>query len=368
MGKKLNPGARRDIIPVNLKKDGSPEMIARTCQRFLSQATENLDARTWVNNRLLLIFLILTIFFVFSAGYTRQITEKEDLRIAVIVQAEYNPYFQEMEKAIRETARQNGIDVVVIGDDEFKVKDQQRIIRKLLDLKIKAVLIIPDTRARFEKICALIAQANRLQIPVISLHGTIDARIMKAHRAHFDCMVSNDKREGAYLAGKYIGKKLRGKGKILVIEGYSDGQNPDNARREGFMKAIHEYPRINTITAPPGNWRREASFAIARDFITRNPDISAVFTYNESMALGVSDAVDYLRVKKPVIVAFDGTGDGISDIRKGRFDALVNQKGYEIGKQGVESTLRLINGETAHTRVDTGIELITWESLNLPFH
>ena len=90
-------------------------------------------------------------------------------------------------------------------------------------------------------------------------------------------------------------------------------------------------------------------------------------TISEQMALGVLDAVDYARIKKPLIAAFDGTEEGINEIKKGRIEALVDQRGFATGNDGVECALNLIQGKKMLSQVTTKIAFVTRESINRPF-
>jgi ABC-type sugar transport system substrate-binding protein len=89
--------------------------------------------------------------------------------------------------------------------------------------------------------------------------------------------------------------------------------------------------------------------------------------FSEPMAYGVLDAVDYTKIKKPIIVAFDGTESGKKMIEKGSFDAIVDQKPYEMGRMATEYALRLIKGEKIPSPGLTHTELITIESVTRPF-
>lgn len=145
-------------------------------------------------------------------------------------------------------------------------------------------------------------------------------------------------------------------------QGYSGSR-----KREGFMKEIRKYSRIIIFEAPPTFYSRSNTFTVARSLLKQNSDIKAVFAFSDPMAFGVADAVKFCNYRKLLIVGFDGSKQGIDAIKDGRIDASITQCPYDIGKTGLETILKHLNGDKISPRIYTKTELITRETLKMPF-
>jgi len=78
------------------------------------------------------------------------------------------------------------------------------------------------------------------------------------------------------------------------------------------------------------------------------------------MALGAVEAIKNANLSgKVMVVGFDANPDAAAAILAGDMAASVAQAPSNMGKLGVESVLKLIQGETLDPVIDTGTELVT---------
>jgi ribose transport system substrate-binding protein len=81
------------------------------------------------------------------------------------------------------------------------------------------------------------------------------------------------------------------------------------------------------------------------------------------MALG---ALEALRLQglldQVVLVGFDANPNAAEAIVAGEMEATIAQSPYNMGWLGVESLIKLINGETLDPVIDTGPEVVTAEN------
>src|SRR5690606_27348771 len=76
---------------------------------------------------------------------------------------------------------------------------------------------------------------------------------------------------------------------IVVLRGIAT--TIDNERVEAFQAAI-EGSGIEIIGMEHGNWNRDESFEVMQDFLSRFPEIDAVWASDDDMALGVIEAIN----------------------------------------------------------------------------
>ena len=78
------------------------------------------------------------------------------------------------------------------------------------------------------------------------------------------------------------------------------------------------------------------------------------------MALGAVEALREQNLLEQVtVVGFDANPNAAAAILAGDMEATIAQNPYNMGKFGVESVIRLINGEALEPVIDTGTELVT---------
>ncbi len=299
-----------------------------------------------------------------SPGYSLRST---DTCIAVLFCRESNSYFNDMEQGIRDAAGRHGIKVVIIEMEGRGESEKELVLRLIAEKRLQALLIVPEGREHARKYCMpLILEANRRRIPVAFLHGMLDDELIQAYGAKIETVVSSDGRKGGRLAAEYIARQTGGKGGVLMLEGSRDGR-PEQERAEGFRQALAQYPGMKLIGASPSRWSRSGAFRATGYMLAHRGDIQAVFVLNDSMALGASDAIRLSKLRRPLLVGCDGTEEGIRAIYEGRIDATVDHAPYAAGKTGVESMLKVIDGEKVPPVIMVRTQLLSRQNIELPF-
>jgi len=90
-------------------------------------------------------------------------------------------------------------------------------------------------------------------------------------------------------AGKYFVEKLNGKGKIVEISG--PPSSVTEQRGSGFKEAIEATDGLEIIASQSGDFSTEKSLEVMENILQANPEIDAVFTQDDGMALGVLQAI-----------------------------------------------------------------------------
>ena len=104
-----------------------------------------------------------------------------------------------------------------------------------------------------------------------------------------DLYVAGDNPGFGRVSGEYMAEKMPDGGKIVVLRGIPT--TIDNERVEGFESAI-EGSGIEIIGMEHGNWNRDDSFNVMHDFLSKYPQIDAVWASDDDMAVGVLAAID----------------------------------------------------------------------------
>jgi len=109
---------------------------------------------------------------------------------------------------------------------------------------------------------------------------------------------------------------------------------------------------------------RPAYLKAALTFLTRNPDLVAIFAANDGMALGAVEAARAAGKDKIVIVGVDGNSDAVKSIKDGRLNASVAQLPYLVGKQAVENVKKALAGSEVQGDIAVPTLVLTKEVLD----
>lgn len=104
-----------------------------------------------------------------------------------------------------------------------------------------------------------------------------------------DLYVAGDNPGFGRVSGEYMAEALPDGGKIVVLRGIPTAI--DNERVAGFEAAI-EGTDIEVLAMEHGNWNRDDSFSVMQDFLSRYPEIDAVWASDDDMAVGVLAAIE----------------------------------------------------------------------------
>ncbi len=104
-----------------------------------------------------------------------------------------------------------------------------------------------------------------------------------------DLYVAGDNPGFGRVAGEYMATALPEGGKIVVLRGIPT--TIDNERVEGFQAAI-EGKNIEILGMEHGDWNRDKAFTVMQDFLSKHPQIDAVWASDDDMAVGVLGAIE----------------------------------------------------------------------------
>ena len=103
-----------------------------------------------------------------------------------------------------------------------------------------------------------------------------------------DLYVAGDNPGFGRVSGEFFVQQMPEGGKIVVLRGIPT--TIDNERVEGFQAAI-EGSGIEILGMEHGNWNRDDSFKVMQDFLSKYPEIDAVWASDDDMAVGVLAAI-----------------------------------------------------------------------------
>jgi len=271
-----------------------------------------------------------------------------------------------MEKGVKDF-KDSGMDIsidVKAAENENDEQGQLSIVSDMINKKYSALLLSPISDGN---LVPGVESALKANIPVVNVNDGIIAEAPN--------YVGPKAIENGELAAEWISNKLGGKGKVAIVVGMPKAFAA-RQRTEGFETWMkNNASGIDIVEKQNADWDRSKAKDLASTWIKQHDDLKAIFCNNDTMALGVQEAVNDSG-KHILVVGVDGTGEAYDSIRKGELGATIDSFPLYKGQIAVEATLRVLGGQKLprviwtpqalidSTNVDTPAEkIIGWESL-----
>ena len=253
-----------------------------------------------------------------------------------------NPFFKIIGDSMTEEAAKHGYEVMVVsGDDDVSKQSNQ-----IDDFIVKGVAAIVLTPCDPQSIGQAIKKANDAGIPVFTNDTGYDG-----DEGTVECHIATDNLQGGRLAGEAMVRLLgESGGKVLIVH------KPDASscllRVQGFTEIVSAHnakdgaKQIEVVATLDGRGSREAGYAVAKDAVVANPDLSAIFAINDPSALGARSAVEEANKQEQItIIGFDGEKAGKLAILEGKILCDPIQFPDQMGRTTIDMIRKYFDGD-----------------------
>lgn len=281
-------------------------------------------------------------------------------KFVLMVGVKGDPFYISMECGAQTKAKELGVTLQVQGPDKFDATLQNPLIDAVAASKPAALLVAPnDVKASASPLKRIQTAGTK----VVLVDTIVDDTSIGVSR------IATDNKLGGTKAAEALNQLLGGaKGKVLVIS-TDPGVSSVDARIAGFEEAVKtKYTNFTLASAAQysHNSPQEAAKIVQAE-LQRNPDLVGVFATNLFSAQGTATGVRASGKGSQVkVVGFDAGPDQIKQLQAGDVQALVAQKPYDIGVQGVEQAANAVEGKSVTAKIDTESLIVTKDNLNDP--
>ena len=270
----------------------------------------------------------------------------DKMTIAVFTKNRTNPAYEAFRIASDQIALTTGAKVVhYVPKQPDNVDEQKAMVDQVLKDRPDAVIFIPvDDVAMIDSVKKL----NEAKIPVVLVSNPLPG--------HFVTYVGADDFEIGYREARYLFDKMGGKGKIVVIEGVPVA--PTNRERaRGYQRAFAEFPGIEVLGSGIGNYQQPDARRVMEKLLTEHREIDAVLSANDSMALGVLEALKAAN-RTSVVIGINGILPAVKEIETGAILATVDFNMFKIGCTATRAAVRHLKHEPLPEKVILPAEVI----------
>ncbi|UXN32971.1 substrate-binding domain-containing protein [Glutamicibacter sp. M10] len=257
-----------------------------------------------------------------------------------------NPFFVDLRDGAQAEADALGMDLSVVDAQNDSATQANQLATAATNGSAGVIINAVDTETA-EAGLAPVVKAN---LPIVA----VDRAVGNTKVASF---VASDNVAGGEQAAKALAESLKGKGKIIVLEGVP-GASATNERGEGFTKGLKEFKDIEVVSKQTANFDRAEALDVVTNLMQSNPDAVGVLAMNDEMALGAIQALGDKAGKSVKVLGFDGTEDGFKAVKAGSMVATIAQNPAELGKQSVQMLSKAINGEDVEANVQVAVDTV----------
>ncbi len=303
--------------------------------------------------------------FVAACGKSAPPKAGKGLTIAVIPKGTSHEFWKSVHAGAIQAAQElsaSGDSVHIIWKGPLREDDRElqiQVVEGFLSQGVQGLVLAPlDRRA----LARPVEDAKSAGIPSVIIDSGLESDSIVSY-------VATDNEKGGALAADRLGQQLGGKGRVLVLR-LQEGSASTEERERGFLERIKSaYPDIVVVSSDQyAGPTRETAKRAAENLLNRfGANLQGVFTSNESATIGMLLALqDMGKAGKVKFVGFDASKILIDAMRAHQLDGIAVQNPMRIGYLGVKTMVEHLRNQKVERRIDTGVTLVTPETLDLP--
>jgi D-allose transport system substrate-binding protein len=252
-----------------------------------------------------------------------------------------NPFWAKMKEGVEQEAKKQGVEVDIFASpSEGDVQAQLTLFEDLLNKNYKGIAFAPISPVNLIQPAA---KAYKKGVFLVDLDEKIDTGNLKQAGGNIEAFVTTDNVAVGKKGADFIISKLGEKGgKVAIIEGKA-GVASGEARKKGATEAFKAAKNIDVVASQPADWDRLRALDVATNILQTSPDLQAFYCANDTMALGVMQAVHNLgKTGKIIIVGTDGIPEAVKMVEAGRLTATVAQDPAKVGASGLDLLVQAV--------------------------
>jgi ribose transport system substrate-binding protein len=262
-------------------------------------------------------------------------------KIAFVMGAESDPFFQAMKVGATEQAAKQGATLIWQGDPkEYSPATQIPVVDQVLAQQPDALVLIPtDPDALQASVTKAVGQ--NVVVANVDTHVTDLSQVLT--------FITGDNADGGAKAADAIAAAIGYKdgGKYKVVVGLSSETATTNvARLDGFKKAIADkYAGIEIVDVAYSQSKPEVANTNVNNWLTKYPDLNGIFAIDGTNGQGAAAALQAKGLTgKVALVGYDAYPDNVALIKSGVFTALVAQDPATEARQAIDAVCTKLSG------------------------
>ncbi|MCM5559400.1 D-allose transporter substrate-binding protein [Pleomorphomonas sp. JP5] len=254
---------------------------------------------------------------------------------AIVLKTLSNPFWVQMKDGIEAKAKELGVEVdIVASPSEEDFQAQLQLFEDMLNRDYKAFGFAPLSPVNLVNPAAAAYKKGK---PLVNIDEKVDMKALEAAGANVEAFVTTDNVKVGEKGAQFIIDQLGAEGgEVAIVEGKA-GNASGQARHDGAKAAFEATSNVKLVASQPADWDRLKALDVATNILQSSPDLKAFYCANDTMALGVMQAVQNAgKAGKVLVVGTDGAPEAREMVAAGRLTATVAQDPAQIGATSLE--------------------------------
>lgn len=270
------------------------------------------------------------------------------LKITVVGYSLGNTFHTTLAKGAEDACKDLGLDFAYTAPQTFDLQKQVGMVEAAVEGGTNAVVVNMMVENAYNKV---VEKAHQKGI-------IVEAYNSDCPESNRDAFVGQDLESWGYEMGKYIFKKMDGKGKYAIFS-CGPGQGWSNARVAGLQRAQKEFPNVELINIFDYTTDMTKGVGVVENCYMANPDIKALVSI-DSFSEIIGTFVSSRKLEGKIITGgADLTAGTLKHIRSGAMQVTLGQRPYTQGYMAVVNVYqKLVKGKSLIPYLNTGMELV----------
>ena len=134
---------------------------------------------------------------------------------------------------------------------------------------------------------------------------------------------------------------------------------------KGFKEVLAKYPEIEIVGEVNSAITKEQGLKNTENFLTANPQLDAVYSANDELALGAVQAVEAVnRLKTTIVTGYGGTPPGLASIKDGKISATTSLRPVGWGILAIQTVQDALDGKKIPYPVNHPTRVVEQKTIN----
>jgi ribose transport system substrate-binding protein len=234
-----------------------------------------------------------------------------------------------------------GVTATYVGPPDFDVNAQVAAFDQAIAKKPKGIVVFAVDPSLIPEI----NKASDAGIPVVTILGDLPT----SKRIAF---VGSHQYDLGYVGGTHLAEALGGTGKVAILS--IPGTQMFDDREAGFRAAFEAYPGIEVVQVGDTKADTATAISVAKDILTRNPDLAAFVGTDSTAGIGAATAVSEAGKSGEVkTVSMDRNSDVLQAIQNGTLTGTVAQDDAAMAFWGLQVLFNYVHHQAPLTTDNT---------------
>lgn len=279
-------------------------------------------------------------------------------KITLMVGVKGDPFYVSMQCGAQDAAKAAGVSLDTQGPDKFDATLQNPMLSAVAAAKPDALLVAPnDVKASVTALKTIQDGGTK----IVLVDTVVDDPSIGVSRIATDNVLGGKKAADAL---QQLG--LAAGAKVLVIS-TDPGVSTVDLRVKGFVDEAKVLGYTLVSDTQYSHNQASTGAQVITAALQATPDLAGVFATNLFTAQGVATGIKQAGKSGTVkVVGFDAGPDQIKQLQAGDVQALVAQKPYDIGFQGIQQAVNALTGAPVTAQIQTESIVVTKDNMNQP--